>query len=190
MEELELWISAGTWTAFFGYWWLVGRKQSSNERTEERASRLLRTSLMLVAFWLIVAQPEIFPDAATSMLPDGIYRFLLEMALTLSGMGLSIWARVHLGRNWSQAVTLKKDHQLIQSGPYRWLRHPIYTGLLLAIAGCVAKEANLTAVLAWMLVAVALVKKLCLEEKWLAGEFNQNWQEYVKKSYRLLPFLY
>src|SRR6185312_1899697 len=70
-----------------------------------------------------------------SVVARGIAVYWIGIALLIAGLGFSIWARRRLGRNWSGTVTVKHDHELVRTGPYRWVRHPIYTGILLGFVG-------------------------------------------------------
>jgi len=94
-----------------------------------------------------------------------------------------------LGGNWSGSVTLKREHEIIRSGPYRWIRHPIYTGLLLAFVGSALARPEWRGGLAVLIVVVALWRKLRLEERWLAELFGPAYSDYKRHSWALLPFV-
>ena len=91
----------------------------------------------------------------------------LGVAAVAAGLAFTVWARICLGRNWSGTVTLKQDHELVRTGPYRFVRHPIYTGLLVAIAGSAVVRGEWRAALALVIAFAALWRKLRLEERWL-----------------------
>ena len=112
------------------------------------------------------------------------------MALVALGLGYAAQARRHLGANWSATVTLKQGHSLIRSGPYRHVRHPIYTGRLLAFAGSALALAQWRGLLALLLVTGSLWLKLRREERWLLQHFGDDYAEYRKTSWALLPGLY
>jgi protein-S-isoprenylcysteine O-methyltransferase Ste14 len=92
--------------------------------------------------------------------------------LTLAGIVFAWWARIHLGRLWSSAVTRKQDHHVVDSGPYRLVRHPIYTGLIAAIFATAAAQATITGLLGAALVAIGLWLKARIEERFLADELG------------------
>jgi len=92
--------------------------------------------------------------------------------LAAAGLLFSVWARLHLGSNWSRAVTIKQDHELITSWPYAFVRHPIYTGLLLMFLGSALAEGEWRGLVALALVFAALWRKLKLEERWLGEHFG------------------
>jgi protein-S-isoprenylcysteine O-methyltransferase Ste14 len=103
-------------------------------------------------------------------------------------MLFSVWARVHLGGNWSGIVTIKHDHELIASGPYAIVRHPIYTGLLVAFIGSAMARGEWRGVLAVLIAWVALWRKLRLEERWMGERFGQQYEAYCRRVPALLPF--
>ena len=100
-----------------------------------------------------------------------------------------MWARVHLGRNWSGIVTVKEGHELITGGPYAIVRHPIYTGLLLAFIGSALARGEWRGVLAVAVVLAALWRKLGLEERWMREQFGSAYQAYSQRVAALVPFL-
>ena len=112
----------------------------------------------------------------------------IGLALFALGLGLAIWARVHLGRNWGTPMTQKVEPELVTSGPYHLVRHPIYSGILVAGVG--------TAVaLSWLwLTAVALagvyfVYSATVEERYLTEQFPDNYPVYKRSTKMLVPFL-
>jgi protein-S-isoprenylcysteine O-methyltransferase Ste14 len=131
-----------------------------------------------------------FPLLARSRLPAVLApRFVIGLALTILGLGFAVWARVHLGRFWSGMVTLKKDHELIRSGPYAFVRHPIYTGLLTAAAGTALARGTLAALMALGLVGVACWLKIRAEEKLLTNHFGDAYRDYRRQVAALIPFM-
>ena len=111
-------------------------------------------------------------------------------ALVVLGLACSVAGRVLLGNNWSGIVTLKQHHELIRSGPYRWVCHPIYTGLLLAFAGSALARGEWRGVLAVAIASAALWRKLRLEERWLTEEFGPRYLEYRRGTWALIPFVW
>jgi len=100
-----------------------------------------------------------------------------------------VLARVHLAGNWSATVTIKENHTLVRDGPYRYVRHPIYVGILLAIV-CTAMSGNEWRVVLAVAIAVAAVwRKLRLEERWLTETFGEEYRRYRKEVRALIPFV-
>jgi protein-S-isoprenylcysteine O-methyltransferase Ste14 len=115
---------------------------------------------------------------------------LAGLAITAGGLLFAVWARVHLGGNWSGIVTLKKDHELIRSGPYRFVRHPIYTGYLGGVLGAAIVAETGDAFIGFAIVLVALLFKMRREEAFLTGEFGEEYQAYKREAATLVPFIY
>ncbi len=110
-------------------------------------------------------------------------------ALTLLGAGFLVWARLTLGTNWSANVTFKIDHQMVQAGPYRLVRHPIYTGFLLMILGSAVFYGHLLGVAAFFLCLAAFVIKLTREEALMLKHFPDQYAEYRRRVRALVPYI-
>ena len=111
------------------------------------------------------------------------------MALTAARLLFAVWARQYLGSNWSGTVSIKKDHQLITNGPYALVRHPIYTGVLLALVGSGMAIGEWRAVLGLALASLALWRKLRLEERLMHQQFGAAYQAYCWRVPALIPFV-
>jgi protein-S-isoprenylcysteine O-methyltransferase Ste14 len=122
-------------------------------------------------------------------LPLTEWPFWVGLSLTAGGLLFTVWARLHLGRNWSGTVTIKQGHELITSGPYAFVRHPIYTGLLLALLGSAIARGDWQGVLAFALAAGALWHKLRLEERWMRDQFGDAYDAYAQRVKALVPFV-
>jgi len=176
------------WIAFLVYWQVMAIRAKATQRLEPMASRVARilmfgAGLVLISFPLPAAWLNLYlwsQDRVT---------FWAGAALTLAGLLFCIWARVHLGRNWSRSVTIKKDHELIVTGPYAMVRHPIYSGLLLALAGTVMAVAQLRAVLGFVPITISLWYKLRLEEKWMREQFGEKYEAYSSRVSALVPYV-
>jgi protein-S-isoprenylcysteine O-methyltransferase Ste14 len=108
----------------------------------------------------------------------------------LAGLLLSWWARLHLGRLWSSAISRKHDHRIVDTGPYAFVRHPIYTGLITALLATAAAEATVTAILGAALIAFGLWLKARSEERFLAAELGSDaYGSYRRRVPMLIPFL-
>ncbi|HEY7116130.1 MAG TPA: isoprenylcysteine carboxylmethyltransferase family protein [Tepidisphaeraceae bacterium] len=115
---------------------------------------------------------------------------LVGVAMTLAGHSLAVWARVHLGRYWSGMITLKEDHELIRTGPYRWARHPIYSGFLLAVLGSAIAAGTGDAFIGFGLILIALLIKMRREEALMTREFGEQYQRFRREVAALVPFVY
>lgn len=107
--------------------------------------------------------------------------------MCILGLGFAIWARVVLGANWGMPMTVHEDPQLVTSGPYRWVRHPIYTGLILMLAGTAIVYPHSAAAVA----AITAYWCFCAwrEERDMEGRFPDAYPEYRKRTKMLIPFV-
>ena len=115
--------------------------------------------------------------------------FWIGAAVTAAGLLFAVWARRHIGRNWSGQVTIKSDHELVTTGPYGMVRHPIYTGLLLAFAGTALAVGEVRGLLALAIACAALWRKLKLEERYMREQFGEAYVEYTRRVAAIIPFL-
>jgi protein-S-isoprenylcysteine O-methyltransferase Ste14 len=106
------------------------------------------------------------------------------------GLGWTVWARHTLGKNWSGRVTLKQNHELIQRGPYAWVRHPIYAGLLLFLFGTVLITGQLFSLIGLILSATGYWLKLQMEEELLKKAFPEEYVNYAHRVKRIFPGIF
>jgi protein-S-isoprenylcysteine O-methyltransferase Ste14 len=114
----------------------------------------------------------------------------LGLAVTIGGCAFAIWARATLGSNWSSLVTVKQDHELILRGPYTVVRHPIYSGLLLALTGTAIAVGEIRAFIGLGLAFVGFLLKSAAEEKFMREEFSTEYEQYSRRVRRLIPFVF
>jgi len=112
---------------------------------------------------------------------------LVCVIVTIAGLLFAVWARLALGSNWSGTVTIKANHQLIRRGPYRFIRHPIYTGMLAALLATVITQRLVTGLLGFAVVTVALYLKARREESFLSQEFGEAFVEHRQHTGMFLP---
>lgn len=177
------------WLGYLAYWWAVSGDVKATARREPLPPRIVRRVLMLSAVALLALPGASLPLLDKRFLPLSIWCFWCGAAITACGLLFSVWARRHLGRNWSRSVTLKEGHELITSGPYALVRHPIYTGLLLGFLGTAVAMGEWRGLLATALVFAALWRKLRLEEKWMREQFGESYEAYSRRVAALVPFI-
>jgi protein-S-isoprenylcysteine O-methyltransferase Ste14 len=172
------------WSAY----WLVGSFSASRaKRVQSGWARRAHLLAFLVAFALLWYPQFGYGILGMRILPRTEALFVVGAAMTAAGLGFAVWARVHLGKHWSGNVTLKEGHRLIRSGPYALVRHPIYTGLILAFAGTAVAVDEWRGVLAVAIVFAILVPKYRLEERWLTEEFGEEYARYKREVKALIP---
>ncbi len=175
-------LSAWLWIAFFLYWGAAAANASKVRSSEPLRSRGLHT-LMMNAAILIALLPV--PGLGWRWLPRAP---ALGLAVQIVGFLLAAWARRHLGRNWSGEVTVKVDHELVRSGPYRLVRHPIYTAMIGMVLGTAIVSSRLHGLAGLALIAFAYARKIRIEERVLAAEFGAAWDDYRRRSRALVPW--
>jgi protein-S-isoprenylcysteine O-methyltransferase Ste14 len=176
------------WLSWAAYWWLASRGAKPFERREPLGSRLLHVLPLLAAIGLLWADKvpgRLLNERLFAWAPWG---FWVAALVTAMGLLFTAWARVHLGRNWSGTVAIKQGHDLITSGPYALVRHPIYTGLLVAFIGSAMARGEWRGVLAVVVAWAALWRKLRLEQRWMAERFGQQYEAYSRRVPALVPF--
>ncbi len=110
-------------------------------------------------------------------------------ALTVLGVLFAIWARVHLGRNWSSVPSAKEGHELVTSGPYRFVRHPIYTGVILATFGA-ALSGSVFGIGIFLIAAVVTSRRISIEERIMCDLFPDTYPAYQARTKKLIPFVW
>ena len=190
LSETVLHIVVPTlWVAWLVYWGISARNVKATQWREPLGSQLLHRLPLILAL-ILLGGPRWLPRALTKrFLPEGGLLPFLGIVLLAAGLGFSVWARRHLGRNWSAHVVVKQDHALIRSGPYRHVRHPIYTGILLAFLGTVVTIGEWRGLLAFLFALVSFAVKSRAEEYRMQGTFPE-YQQYRRETAALIPFVY
>lgn len=177
------------WLLWLVYWIVAARQAKTTRWREGIFVRVVDLALLLCATLLLLAREWLPPVLGAQFLVQSIVFPLVGTAATALGLGLAIWARVHLGRDWSGTVTLKEEHALIRTGPYARVRHPIYSGVLLALLGAVLAIGEVRILIAFLLVLAAFVRRVLAEEKHLRGAFPQ-YAAYSRETAALIPLVY
>jgi protein-S-isoprenylcysteine O-methyltransferase Ste14 len=183
-------LIAVPWLVWILYWLWSAVRTKTTQRRESLGSRLSHVLPLLLGAWLIFRPRLSLPGLAwlsTPVLPQSDARFLVALLLVAAGLAYTVWARVHLGANWSGSVTQKEQHELIRTGPYAQVRHPIYTGLLVAFLGSAIACGEVRAVLGLAIVVFAFVRKLRIEERFMGELFPQQYERYRTEVPALVP---
>jgi protein-S-isoprenylcysteine O-methyltransferase Ste14 len=184
--SLRMLLAGALWIVFIAYWSAAARGAAPAQRSESRESRRLH-ELMLNAALLLLFVPV--PGLRARFVPLAPAIVAAGIALQAGAIVLAVWARRHLGRNWSGAITQTVDHQLVRSGPYRVIRHPIYTAMLGLMVGTAFISGELHALVAVALIVVAYWRKIRLEERHLRGVFGAEYGAYRRGTWALVPGL-
>jgi protein-S-isoprenylcysteine O-methyltransferase Ste14 len=178
----------GIWSAWLAIWVISAVFAKRTARAESAFSRWAYVAPLLIGACLIAVPLRDQGLLSVPLLPIGTARYQVAVALTLLGLGFSVWARVHIGRNWSGTVTVKAGHELVRTGPYAYVRHPIYTGVLVALLGSVIACGELRGLLGYALIAFSFVRKLRVEERFMRAEFPADYPLYCETVPALVPF--
>lgn len=167
------------WAGFWVYWLVaaIGSKQGS------RRGRRRLPGLSLVVALIVVRLFGTHQLAVHSPVLRAV-----GVVLFLSGLGLAVWARIYLGRNWGMPMTEKEEPELVTSGPYRFVRHPIYSGLLLAVLGT-ALATNVYWLITLLILGIYFVYSARVEEGLMASNFPEAYPAYRARTKMLIPFL-
>jgi protein-S-isoprenylcysteine O-methyltransferase Ste14 len=192
-------ICGGLWLVFVVVWLTWALRAKPVKRRESAASRLSYTILTLAGAYTMFAssdprwlQSPIFPAIRwlqTPIVPAGPGLQFLAILITAMGIGVAIWARMYLGGNWSSSVTIKVGHQLVRTGPYRWVRHPIYSGLILGLLGTALAQCRLGGFLSVVLFYVGFKIKSRIEERTMMSTFGAEYDEYSRSIGAIVPKL-
>jgi protein-S-isoprenylcysteine O-methyltransferase Ste14 len=175
------------WVVFIVYW-IIGALKTQATRTEEPfSSRFLVLLIEIVGYFLVFRRSAGIGFLGARFIPRTLLGALTGTALTWMGIGLAIWARYHLAEYWSARVTIKENHQLIRTGPYTHLRHPIYTGLILATIGSALVIGQWRCLIGLCLVVAGYCLKAKTEESMLTQQFGEAFREHQKHTGFLIP---
>lgn len=187
------WFIVACWLAFLLYWGIsaVGVKKNIKQKGEWAKGAALRLAFAAALVLLFIYRPELIGGIfrrPENNLFGGIIG-VIGAVFCAAGVALAIWARRHLGKNWSAYPTLKENHELITSGPYRFVRHPIYTGLLLALLGSALALGSFW-VIFFIAVCLVFVNRIFVEERLMLREFPDSYPEYRRRTKALIPFIW
>jgi len=182
MHVVDIVIFAG-WVAFWIYWLAASIGVKSGQA---RWTRFAGARVAVILVLLLLLRVRAFKDHAAVSSPwlQGI-----GLAVFLLGLALAVWARVYLGRNWGMPMSQKTDPELVTGGPYRSIRHPIYSGIILAMIG------TTIAVSLYWLAAVAVLGayfawSAIMEERFMTSRFPDSYAEYKRSTKMLIPFIF
>jgi protein-S-isoprenylcysteine O-methyltransferase Ste14 len=182
MRAVELIFAIG-WAAFWLYWLAAA---FSMKRGRVLWGRELSIRAMIVVVVIILVHLGAFRNHSLGGNP---WRYGVGLALFSLGLGFAIWARVHIGRNWGGPMTQKNEPELVTSGPYGLVRHPIYSGILLAGLGTAVA---LSWLFLWgvLLAGVYFVYSATIEQRYLTEQFPSTYPAYRRSTRMFVPFIY
>lgn len=177
------------WIAVATVWFAMAFTTKRTVRRQTGGSRALQSALGALAVLIGFSNRFRIGPLSQPFVPDTQATGYVGLVLTLGGIAFAIWARLYLGDNWSARVTLKEDHLLITGGPYAIVRHPIYTGLLLAVLGTVVAHREVRGLVGFGLIILMLRLKTQVEESFMMERFGDEYGEYRGRVKALVPFV-
>jgi len=178
------------WIVFLLYWQIKAVGTKTTQRLEPVASRILRALTFLVAIILLSTTRIPLPWLYLHLWPGGLWPSWLGATVMVAGLLFAVWAREHLGSNWSRSVTIKQGHELITTGPYSVVRHPIYTGILVGFLGTAIALSQVRGFIVFILIFLVLWLKLRMEEQWMRSQFGETYTTYAHQTAALVPYLF
>jgi len=187
LDQIYRYLVLSPWIIFLAYWLIASFKTRSTEKKESTSSRYSVMLLMVLGYYCLFASGNPIFILHKRFLPLTEGLVILGGVLVWLGIGLAIWARYHLAENWSARVTIKVGHELIRTGPYSHLRHPIYSGLLLAGLGTAIAFGEVRGLLGVSFMLAAFTIKARKEEAMLTAQFGSAFEEHRRHTGFLLP---
>ena len=177
-----------SWMAFVVYW-LSAARQVKRPRVRQPAwRRVIGYAGMVVVALLLVGTPvPELPILGLRVFPHGTLAGWAGAGLCVAGLCFAIWARLTIADNWSADVQIKEGHELVTTGPYRLVRHPIYAGIVTMLAGTWMLAGSLGSLIGIALGFVAVWRKLHMEENYMRREFPGEYPQYAARVKRLIP---
>jgi len=175
------------WIVFVLYWIVSAIRTRDTLQTESFASRYAILLIEVAGFVLLFRHSAGIGFLGNQFMHRTLASAIVGSILTSMGIGLAIWARYHLAEYWSARITIKQDHQLIRTGPYTRLRHPIYSGIILAAIGSAVVIDQWRCVLGVCLVLIGFCIKARKEETMLTQQFGDAFREHQKQTGFLIP---
>jgi len=178
------------WLAICLYWLVSSFSVKKTLKKQSGGQRITYLLAVLLAFCFLFEDYVKLDFLYRPILPQNDYWKMAGLILCAGGLLFAFSARIWLGKNWSGRITIKENHELVQSGPYRFTRNPIYTGFLLAFLGCSMSQGLAKGYIGILLLLAGLMLKISKEESYMQEVFGEQWQAYRRRVKRLIPGIY
>jgi len=175
------------WLAIFIIW-IISRFTVKDTVSSQSGPQVRILLWGVLLGWFMLFSPGLWLGfIPTRFVPDGPAASCTGIALTALGLGFALWARFTIGRNWGALITVQKGHKVVRSGPYALVRHPIYSGFIVATLGTAIAHGDAAGLVATALVTICWVYKARLEESFMIEQFGAEYEEYRRHVKRLIP---
>src|SRR5437764_1203711 len=189
MDPLPKIIISACWGTFVVVWLLAALFTKRTVYHESGARHLRYLIPIALGCYLVFRGYRLPRPFNLRIIPTTDVTLVAAAVLCLCGLGFCLWARAVLGRNWSGTVTLKENHELIVRGPYRLVRHPIYTGLLAMLIATAIAQGHIAGMIGVVLVFASFWIKSAYEEEVMIEQFPDQYAAYRAHVKRIIPFL-
>lgn len=181
------------WGIFWIYWILAAIKTRSNVKKESSGQRSMQRVVHLI--FVIISYAITFFEFKNIFLwnriiPNYEYVEYIGIAILVFSLLFAIWARIVLGRNWSGAIQKVEGQRLVRSGPYKYIRNPIYTGIVGGFFGTFLTFGSLASIIGFCIILTTYIIKINREQRFLVLEFGKEYEKYIKESWALIPYVF
>jgi protein-S-isoprenylcysteine O-methyltransferase Ste14 len=181
-------LISGAWLITMLVWIASSFSNKQAVRRQATGSRAAQICFGVFAGLLIWGPAHFRLLSGPAVIPDSEAAHVAAFLLTLGGLAFALWSRFIIGRNWSAVITIKQDHELIRSGPYAIVRHPIYCGFLTAVIGAAIERGTIEAFAGAAILAIIFRFKSELEEKFMIEHFGDAYRKYRMEVGAIIPF--
>jgi len=178
------------WALFAIGWFIAALDTKPAARVLSLRVRVVQRIVLFLGYFLVFLPQFRVGFLGEHVLPANRSAGYVGFVLTLAGLAFAWWARIYLGRNWSSIPMVREAHELIRTGPYSIVRHPIYTGLLLALLGTAIALGEIRGFIGFILMLIELKIRSSIEEKFMTEEFPSDYPKYRQKVKALIPYLW
>ena len=182
-------IIRGCWLVFVAIWVLAAISTKRTVYRETRAQRMRYWVLLVIACFLQLYARRLPYPLNLDIVPYVATTAWAAAVSCVIGLAFAVWARITLGRNWSGVVTLKEGHELVERGPYRFVRHPIYTGILTMFLATALVRGHFSGFVGTLLMFASFWIKLRDEEKLMLQQFPERYKAFQQRAKRIIPFV-
>jgi len=178
------------WIVMFVIWFLTGLSLKRTAQTRSEGRSRIAVYIVWAGWWLLFAHGFGRDPLTRRVLEPSLTTAYAGLAITAAGLAFAVLARLYIGKNWSALIQVKEGHELIQTGPCALVRHPIYSGLMLATLGTAIAYGELSGFLGFIMVVAAWGYKSRLEESAMAEQFGAQYETYRAHVKGLVPFVW
>jgi len=183
-------LAGDLWAVLLIVWFLGSLNTKQTAQRQSGGSRFIQSLGTVGGLYIVFSKHHYSGWLGLHFLTPSDATGMIGLLITALGVFFAIWARLTLGRNWSGTVTVKQDHTLVRRGPYRIVRHPIYTGFLLGALGVAIIVGQVRGLVGTAIVFFAFWMKYNMEESFMLANFGEQYVQYRREVKALIPFVF